>query len=708
MDPSTFHLDHARCAAAVSSRDRRFDGWFVTAVLSTGIYCRPSCPAMTPKLVNMSFYRSAAAAQAAGFRACKRCLPDATPGSPEWHVRGDVVARAVRLVADGVVEREGVGGLAERLGYSTRQVERLVGAELGAGPLALARAQRAQAARVLLESTDLPMSEVTFAAGFASIRSFNDTVRTVYGATPSELRAGRRGRGARARRGPAVREVRGDLPDAGALVLRVRLAFRAPLHVPSLFGHLAATAVPGLEVWRAGRLERSLSLPHGCAVVRLAAPGPEDRHVEAELSLEDGRDLTTAIQRCRGLLDLDADPAAVDARLSSDPALAPLVAATPGVRLPGTVDAGEMLVRAVLGQQVSTAAAATQTARLVSRLGAPLPPELVQPGGPTHLFPTAAAIAGAADGDLPGMPSSRRRTLRAVAEALADGRLDLGPGSSWEQAREQLLALPGIGPWTAEIVALRGLGDPDAFPSTDLGVRLAAQAVGLPSESRALTAHAERWRPWRSYAVQLLWASSDHAVARLPQTSTEGDTMSTTSPTPRHTRVTIDSPVGPLALVSDGEHVTGVFFETHKHAPADLGTEVALEDAPAVLRSAAEQLAEYFRGERQEFDLPVAAVGTEFQRRVWALLRTIPYGQTWSYGQLATALGQPGASRAVGLANGRNPISIIVPCHRVVGADGSITGYGGGIERKQHLLDLERGATTATATTTTATTTTLF
>ncbi len=520
---STFHLDHDRCSAVVRSRDPRFDGWFVTAVRSTRIYCRPSCPAVTPKVVNMRFYRSAAAAQADGYRACRRCRPDATPGSPEWHVRGDVVARAVRLVADGVVEREGVGGLAARLGYSTRQVERLVSAELGAGPLALARAQRARTARVLLESSGLPMAEVAFAAGFSSIRSFNDTVRAVYAATPTELRAAAR-RGER----PVPSGVRGapGVTGQGAVerpvvVLQLRLPFRPPLHAVSLFGHLAATAVPGLEVWRSGRLARSLALPHGSGVVRLTPPEEGERHVGTELWLEDVRDLPAAIQRVRRLLDLDADPEAVDAHLAGDPRLEPLVRARPGVRLPGTVEASELLVRAVLGQQVSTAAAATHTARLVGRFGRPLPSPLLMDGGPTHLFPTAEAIAGADEDQLPGLPSSRRRTLLTVAGALAGAGLDLGPGSSWEQARADLLALPGVGPWTTEMVALRGLGDPDAFPATDLGVRVVAGALGLPTAPRALLSRAERWRPWRSYAVQLLWASGDHAVTRLPDRPTQ-------------------------------------------------------------------------------------------------------------------------------------------------------------------------------------------
>lgn len=513
------HLDHDRCTAVVRSRDPRYDGWFVTGVRSTRIYCRPSCPAITPRVRNLRFYPSAAAAQADGFRACRRCLPDATPGSPQWHVRGDVVARAVRLIADGVVDRVGVGGLADRLGYSTRQLERLLQAELGAGPLALARAQRAQTARLLVEGTTLTMAEVALAAGFSSIRSFNDTVRSVYAATPTELRTAARRRGPGTGRGVGV-AARGS--GGAPVVIALRLPFRAPLHAPSLFGHLAATAAPGIEGWSEGALSRALRLPGGPGVVALRPPAQGERHVLATVRLTNVADLSTAIGRCRRLLDLDADPEAVDAHLGADPALAPLVRATPGVRLPGSVDGPEMALRAVLGQQVSTAAAATQTGRLVATLGIPLPDSLDEPGRTeqvvTHLFPEPHLVAQAPDEQLPGMPSSRRRTLRAVAAALVDGTLELGPGCDRSVAAAQLLALPGVGPWTAQLVLLRGLGDPDAFPGTDLGVRKSALATGLPGHPGALSLAAERWRPWRSYATALLWAATDHAAARLPQT----------------------------------------------------------------------------------------------------------------------------------------------------------------------------------------------
>ncbi|UZI27552.1 AlkA N-terminal domain-containing protein [Streptomyces sp. VB1] len=488
------HTDTERCVRAVQSKDARFDGWFFTAVLTTRIYCRPSCPVVPPKVRNMTFYPSAAACQQAGFRACKRCRPDTSPGSPEWNARADSVARAMRLIRDGVVDREGVPGLASRLGYSARQIERQLLAELGAGPLALARAQRAQTARLLIETTALPMAQVAFAAGFSSIRTFNETVREVFGLAPGELR---------------TRAARGPRPAAVPGVIVLRLPYRAPLNPSNLFGHLAATAVPGVEEWRDGAYRRTLTLPYGHGVVALS-PAPD--HIACRLSLTDPRDLTRAISRCRWLLDLDADPVAVDAQLRIDPLLAPLVDAGPGRRVPRTVDGAEFAVRAVLGQQVSTAAARTHAARLVTAHGVPVEdPE----GGLTHLFPTPEALAGL-DPQALALPGTRRTTLTTLVAALAEDRLRLDTDTDWEQARAELAALPGFGPWTVESIAMRALGDPDAFLPTDLGIRRAAERLGLPATPAALTARAVDWRPWRAYAVQYLWTVDDHPINHLP------------------------------------------------------------------------------------------------------------------------------------------------------------------------------------------------
>jgi AraC family transcriptional regulator of adaptative response / DNA-3-methyladenine glycosylase II len=492
----TTTADHERCYRAVAGRDARFDGWFFTAVRTTGIYCRPSCPARTPKSSNVSFFSTAAGAQAAGYRACRRCRPDAAPGSPEWDVRADVVARAMRLIADGEVERSGVPGLASRLGYSERQLHRLVVGELGVGPLALARAQRAQTARLLIETTDLPMADVAFAAGFASIRQFNDTVREVFAATPSELRR---------------RPARGAGAEPGWLTLR--LTARAPYDAPEVLLFLGAHAVPGLEEWDGVTFSRVLDLPHGPGVVSLSPAPDGGGAVTARLHLTRLRDLGVAVSRCRRMLDLDADPLAVDDVLGADPALADLVAGAPGRRVPGSPDGPELAVRAVLGQQVSVAGARTLTARLLPLAGEPLPAPV---GTLTHAFPRPEALAEA-DLSAVGLTGARRATVQALAAALAGGDVALDPGADRGEAARALLAVRGIGPWTAALVGLRGLADPDVWLPGDLALRRSLTALGS-SDAEA----AGRWRPWRSYAVMHLWALAAPSLFTRPAAPRRG------------------------------------------------------------------------------------------------------------------------------------------------------------------------------------------
>jgi len=478
-------LDFEACYRAVRSRDARFDGVFFIGVTSTGIYCRPSCPAMTPKRENVRVYRSAAHAQAAGFRACRRCRPDVTPGSPEWNIRADLAGRAMRLVADGVVDREGVAGLADRLGYSERQIHRTLVEEVGAGPLRLARAQRSHTARLLLETTELPVTEVAYAAGFASIRQFNDTVRAVYATTPSDLR--HRARHDRHR----------GTPVAGTIDLR--LAHRRPADLDGLLAFLAARAVPGVEEVEGGTYRRSLVLPHGVGIADLT---PADGYLRGRLRLADPRDLAAAVARCRRLFDLDADSAAVDDALAADPALAEAVAAAPGRRVPGVVDGDELAVRAVLGQQISVPAARRLAERLVLEYGKPLDAPL---GGVTHAFPTAAALAEADPATFP-MPARRQHTLHELTARLADGRLRLDPGADRDHVEHVLLAVPGIGPWTVAYIRMRALSDPDVFMATDLGSRQGMALAGLPDDASAAATVAQRWRPWRSYAQMHVWA----------------------------------------------------------------------------------------------------------------------------------------------------------------------------------------------------------
>ncbi|MET7907437.1 AlkA N-terminal domain-containing protein [Streptomyces avermitilis] len=465
-------MDEETRYEAVRSRDARFDGEFFFAVETTGIYCRPSCPAVTPKRQNVRYYATAAAAQSSGFRACRRCRPDAVPGSAAWNVRADVVGRAMRMIGDGVVDREGVGGLAVRLGYSARQVQRQLTAEVGAGPVALARAQRAHTARVLLQTTGLSITEIAFAAGFASVRQFNDTIRAVYAATPSEVRA------AAPRGGPPAR--RGAAPSAG---IPLRLAHRGPYQATAVFDLLARETVPGIEEMNGPRgrrtYRRTLRLPYGTGIVavdeRPGAPTPRTpaHHggwLDARLRLTDPRDLTTAVQRLRRLFDLDADPYAVDERLGQDPRLGPLVAARPGLRSPGTADPDELAVRAL----VSTA----EAERLVRRYGKTLD---APSGSLTHLFPEPAALAEAE-------PAG---TLGALTTTLADGTLRLDAGADRDDARQTLLALPGMDDDTAAVIRTRALGDPDVAPP----------GGDVP----------DTWRPWRSYALQHLRVAAESA-----------------------------------------------------------------------------------------------------------------------------------------------------------------------------------------------------
>jgi AraC family transcriptional regulator, regulatory protein of adaptative response / DNA-3-methyladenine glycosylase II len=475
--------DFERCYRFMRSRDPRYDGFFFVGVTSTGIYCRPSCPARLPQRRNVRLFASAAAAQAAGLRACKRCEPDAAPGSPAWNRRADVAGRAVRLIADGVVDREGVPGLAARLGFSERQLNRILTAEVGAGAAQLARAQRAQAARSLIEATDLSLAQVALAAGFGSVRQFNDTIRAIYARTPGELR-----RRARRRRGATTQ---------GAVELK--LAARAPFDGAALLDFLGARAIAGVEQVEDGTYRRTLALDHGGGLVALT---PEEKGVRCVLRLDDLRDLTAAVARCRRLLDLDADPVSVAAQLESDPVIGELARRRPGMRVPGCVDGFELAVRAIVGQQVSVAAARTVLGALVADYGEPLP----EPSGAlTHRFPTADRLA---EVDPAGLPFPRRRgeALRALARKVAVDGLRFDAGTDASAALAALLEIPGVGPWTASYVAMRALGDPDAFLPGDVGVRHALARLGQPAEGPRATALAEPWRPWRSYAVMHLWA----------------------------------------------------------------------------------------------------------------------------------------------------------------------------------------------------------
>ncbi|OUM44410.1 Ada metal-binding domain-containing protein [Arthrobacter sedimenti] len=522
---------------AIDARDVRFDGQFVTAVSSTGIYCRPSCPARTPKPANVTFYRTSAAAHEAGYRACKRCLPEAVPGDPEWNLRSDAAARAMRLITDGEVDRTGVPGLAARLGYSPRHLNRILRDELGAGALALARAHRAQTARALLAGSPLRFADVAFAAGFGSIRQFNDTVQQVFDLTPRQLREASR---------QQLNATSGISARSGG---PVRISLALPTRLPydnGIFRFLAARAVDGVEHATGSSYERLLRLPGGPAWFRagaVEARGNGRAALPVTVSVAGLGDVPVLLSRIRRLFDLDADPVAIDAALSRNRYFSDLASAAPGIRLPGVLDPHEALIRAIVGQQVSVAAATGALSRLAAA-GPPVDAGGAGAAGLDRMFPAAADLAEAPDPLLRG-PRRRNDALRSAARRLASGALEIGVGSDPAALRADLLQLDGVGAWTADYVAMRVLGHPDIHLPTDAAVRAGwSRLTSRNSPGRA--AHAEHAgygehvvghgvrgarpsgpllddamadvRPWRSYAVLHLWAgatapSSKHATA---------------------------------------------------------------------------------------------------------------------------------------------------------------------------------------------------
>jgi len=474
-------LDPDLCYRALASRDARFDGRFFTAVLSTGIYCRPVCPARTPLRRNCRFFPSAAAAAHAGFRPCRRCRPEAAPGSAAWQGSSAAVARALRLVGEGALDAGSVDQLAERVGAGGRHLRRLFEQHLGASPLAVAQTRRVHFAKKLLDETSLPITQIAHAAGFASLRRFNAAMRSAFAASPRELRRGRRAN------------------DKQAL-LTLRLAARPPFDGRALLAYLALRALPGVEEVNGNVYRRSVRVGDESGVIAVALDG-EAPGVHLTLPARLVPAATRLAARARRLFDLDADPAPIRAELRRDPALAARLRRCPGVRVPGAFSGFELAVRAVLGQQVTVTGARTLAGRIAAAHGTPL---AMAEGAVTHVFPSAETLARADLGGL-GLTGARVAALGALARAVAAGQLDLEGGQAPEEVRRRLLALPGIGPWTADYVLLRALGEPDAFPAGDLGLRRALGQPGQPLTPRDLDERAKAWQPWRGYAALLLW-----------------------------------------------------------------------------------------------------------------------------------------------------------------------------------------------------------
>lgn len=484
-------LDHAALDRARISRDPRFDGKFFIAVKTTGIYCRPICPAPSPKIRNIEYYASAAAAAEAGFRPCLRCRPEAAPGTPAWLGTSAVVRRALRLIQDGELDRSSVDELAAKIGIGPRHLHRLFVQHVGASPIAVAQTRRLHFAKRLLDETHLPITQVALASGFGSLRRFNDAFQKTYGRTPRELRRLRR-------------DARSD--DSEVVL---RLAYRPPYDWEHVRDFLATRAIPGVERIDTAGYARTVATDSGHAIVCVRAL---DNVNALELRVR-GAAPSTLFQisaTARRMFDLGADPARIAVAFRGDARLAPLAKARPGLRIPGAWDAFECAVRAVLGQQVSVAAARTLAARLVDRAGLRISAD---PAGLTHLFPSPRALA-AANLDGLGITGARIAALRALSTAVAEGRLDFS--HPVEEVIRGITALPGFGAWTAQYIALRALGEPDAFPTGDLVLRRLASVTDAPLTTRELEERAEDWKPWRGYAVMHLWKAAA-AVPSAPR-----------------------------------------------------------------------------------------------------------------------------------------------------------------------------------------------
>ena len=480
-------MDRPACYRAMSTRDPRFDGRLFVGVKTTGIYCRPICPARTPKFENVMFYASAAAAQEAGFRPCLRCRPETSPELAFWRGTSNTVSRALSLIEAGGLDADDVEGLANRLGIGARQLRRLFRQHVGASPVAVAQTRRVLLAKHLIHETSLSMAEVALASGFGSVRRFNETFHDLFGRPPATLRRSRD----RTRR------------EAGALA--VRLAYRPPYDWEAMLAFLGARAIPGVELVSGDSYKRSIAFGPRSGVVTVAPAG--GHRVDVTVRFPDMAALPSIIARVRRVFDLAADPDQIGAHLSQDPVLAPLLAARPGLRVPGAWDGFELAMRAICGQQITVPAATRLLGKIVQSHGAPLSASIPDGEGLSHVFPSPKAIA-AADPAGFAMPGARAKAIIALSQAMLRDPLIFSRGASLEEAIVKLRALPGIGEWTAQYIAMRELREPDAFPAADIGLlRALTDGQGRRPSPDQLLARAERWRPWRAYAAQHLWAA---------------------------------------------------------------------------------------------------------------------------------------------------------------------------------------------------------
>uniref|UniRef100_B0SWZ0 DNA-3-methyladenine glycosylase II n=1 Tax=Caulobacter sp. (strain K31) TaxID=366602 RepID=B0SWZ0_CAUSK len=483
-------LDPDVCYRAIQTRDARFDGRLFVAVRTTGIYCRPVCPARTPLRQNVTFHATAASAEAAGYRACLRCRPETSPQLGAWNGASNTVSRALALIEAGALDGGDVEGLAERVGVGGRQLRRLFLRHLGATPVGVAQTRRVLLAKQLIHETDLPMGEVALAAGFGSVRRFNETFQQLYDRPPAALR-----------RRKSASPV-GEPPPGEAVALTLR--YRPPYDWDAMLAFLALRAIPGVEVIESNTYRRVIALD-GAAGTIAVSPIDGDR-LSVAVRFPKLSALPRILARVRGVFDLSADPVGIAAVLSRDPDLARMVGLRPGLRVPGAWDGFELAVRAILGQQITVVQARKLAGDLVAAHGEPLAQPWTEPGL-THAFPSAERLAAT---NLSGMkmPGARIRCLSAMAQAIADAPNLLSPTAGLDEMVRRLRALPGIGEWTAQYIAMRQLREPDAFPAADVALmRALADVDGVRPTAEQLLTRAEAWRPWRAYAALHLWAS---------------------------------------------------------------------------------------------------------------------------------------------------------------------------------------------------------
>jgi len=639
------NLNPDQCYQALLTRDARFDGRFFVAVKTTHIYCRPICRVKTPLRKNCQFLSHAAAAEAAGYRPCKRCRPELAPGNSPMEVSSQLARSTAYQIGQDFLAEHSLAELAEKLGVTDRQMRRVFHDEFGVSPVEFWQTQRLLLAKQLLTDSSMPVTSVALASGFRSLRRFNALLKQRYRMTPTELRKNQQ------------RPVSENFSE-----FSFRLSYRPPFDWDRLLGFLSLRAIPHVETVHDGsyfhtvHVERKDRKFTGSIEVRNEAA---QNMLSVRLSDALLPVCAVVLERVKRLFDLHADPTAIDKALGS------LAAKRPGLRLPGSFDGFEMAVRAILGQQISVAGARTLAGRLALRFGAPLRTSLPSL---THLFPSSQRIATTTVNEIAklGIIGQRAKTLIALAKAVARGELLLEPGRRIETTLGQLRKIPGIGEWTAQYIAMRALSWPDAFPHTDLGIRKAL-AENNPARILAL---AEKMAP--------LAGLRDSSPLDQPDRKTKMT----------YSYKTTKSPVGYLKLVATDKGLAAVLWENENPTRVPLSPLIDNKTHPVLLETE-RQLQEYFAGKRTSFSIKLDPVGTEFQNKVWRALSEIPFGETRSYGQIAKRIGNANAMRAVGAANGKNPISIIVPCHRVIGASGKLTGFAGGLKIKAQLLALE-------------------